>query len=61
MPLFNVLISEHRGVTIEVEAENEEAAEEKVENGDWSDSEIVKTRIIDRFVVEAEAVEGEKP
>ena len=51
---YHVLMSESLGKTILVEAESEDEAMERVNNGDWYDKDVIREKVIDRFAVEAE-------
>ena len=53
---YHVLMSESLGKTILVEANSEDEAMEKVNNGDWYDKDVIREKVIDRFAVEAEVV-----
>jgi len=61
MPKYHVLMSESLGKTIEVEAESEDEAMEMVNTGEWRDEDVVREKVIDRFVVEAEKVNSPSP
>jgi len=61
MPKYHVLMSESLSKTIEVEAESEDEAMEMVSNGDWRDEDVYSSRLIERFVVEAEKVNSPSP
>ena len=54
MTKYHVLMSESLAKTILVDAESEDAAMEKVDDGDWYDKDVVREKVIDRFAVEAE-------
>ena len=46
---YKVLLAEHYGTWIKVEADSEDEALDKAEKGDWS--ETIKTDLLDRMVV----------
>ena len=56
MPKYHVLLSESLGKTILVEAKSEDEAMEMVNTGEWRDEDVIRTKVIDRFAVEAEVV-----
>ena len=56
MTKYHVLLSESLGKTILVEAKSEDEAMEMVNIGDWEDKDVIRTKVIDRFAVEAEVV-----
>ena len=53
---YHVLLSESLGKTILVEAESEDEAMAMVDDGTWCDKDVVRTKVIERFAVEAEVV-----
>jgi len=57
MNKYHVLMSESLAKTIVVEAESEDEAMRLVDNGEWYDEWVVKEKVIDRMVVDAEEVE----
>ncbi len=54
MTKYHVLMSESLAKTIEVEAESEDEAMKMVDFGNWCDADVIKEKVIDRLVVEAE-------
>lgn len=48
MKKYNVLVSSLYGEWVEVQANNEEEAIKKVDNGDWYDEDIQSSKLIDR-------------
>tara|TARA_R100000963_G_C4637477_1_gene101367 strand:+ start:620 stop:799 length:180 start_codon:yes stop_codon:yes gene_type:complete len=59
MSKYHVLISESLAKTIAVEAKSEDEAMRLVDNGEWYDKWVVKEKVIDRMVIDAEEVEDE--
>ena len=56
MTKYHVLMSESLAKTIVVEADSEDEAMRLVDNGEWYDKWVVKEKVIDRMVVDAEEV-----
>ena len=56
---YHVLMSESLAKTIEIEAKSAEEAEKLVDEGMWYDDWVVKEKVVDRMVVDAEEVKGE--
>ena len=59
MSKYHVLMSESLAKTIEIEAKSAEEAEKLVDEGMWYDDWVVKEKVIDRMVVDAEEVKDE--
>ncbi len=59
MKKYEVLMSESVAKWIEVEADNENDAIKKVEQGYWSDENVTKEECLDRSVESAEVVDDE--
>jgi len=49
MTIYKVLLAEHYGTWVKVEANSEDEAVKKVEDGDWWNKDIVKSDIIERM------------
>lgn len=56
MSKYHVLMSESLAKTIEIEAKSAEEAEKLVDEGMWYDDWVVKEKVVDRMVVDAEEV-----
>jgi hypothetical protein len=56
MKKYEVLVSESVAKYVEVEADNENDAIKKVEQGYWSDEDVSKEECLDRSVESAEEV-----
>jgi hypothetical protein len=49
MTIYKVLLAEHHATWVKVEADSEDEAVKKVEDGDWWNEDIVKSDIIERM------------
>ena len=59
MKLYEVLVSELVAKYVTVMADSEDAAMEKVKQGEWTDDDIVKEDVVDRKVEDADEVKND--
>ena len=56
MKLYEVLVSEVVAKYVTVMSDSEDAAMEKVKQGEWTDDDIIKEDVVDRTIESAEEV-----
>lgn len=52
MPAYEILISRHYAVKLVIEADSEDAARRRTNDGDWEDSDITDSDLVDWSVEE---------